>query len=350
MGEDIDVLYDFIHSGNPEKREHCNCEVRDKEMALGQDRLSGDYNAFWAGRDYMNDLGPLKCAVLMAHAFNDWNVMPEHSVRIYEALKKRGDVPVQCFFHQGGHGGPPPTSQMNRWFTRYLFGVENDVESDPKAWIVRESDNRSKPTAYADYPNPKAKPVMLNFTQGGNAVGGLSLVKKAAQGTEKLVDDVSKNGMALASMEKSENRLLFATPELTDAVHLSGTSTFKIRMASSKPAANLSVWMVSLPIKKGGKITDNIITRGWADPQNHESLTKSAPLEPGKYYELSFELQPDDQVIPAGQKIGLMIFSSDRDFTLWPKPGTELTVDVDNTSVAIPVVGGKDALEKAFKK
>ncbi len=23
----------------------------------------------------------------MAHAFNDWNVVPEHSVRIYEALK-----------------------------------------------------------------------------------------------------------------------------------------------------------------------------------------------------------------------------------------------------------------------
>ncbi len=29
----------------------------------------------------------IKAAVLMAHAFNDWNVVPEHSVRIYEALK-----------------------------------------------------------------------------------------------------------------------------------------------------------------------------------------------------------------------------------------------------------------------
>jgi hypothetical protein len=30
----------------------------------------------------------------------------------------------------------------------------------------------------------------------------------------------------------------------------------------------------------------------------------------------AFDLQPDDQVIEAGQRIGLMIFSSDRDFTL----------------------------------
>lgn len=27
--------------------------------------------------------------------------------------------------------------QMNRWFTRYLHDVQNDVENEPKAWIVR---------------------------------------------------------------------------------------------------------------------------------------------------------------------------------------------------------------------
>ena len=43
-----------------------------------------------------------------------------------------------------------------------------------------------------------------------------------------------------------------------------------------------------------------------------------------------------------------MIFSSDRDFTLWPEPGTELTVDLDATSLALPVVGGVAALRGAF--
>ena len=67
----------------------------------------------------------------------------------------------------------------------------------------------------------------------------------------------------------------------------------------------------------------------------------------GRFYELSFELQPDDQVIPAGQQIGLMIFCSDRDFTLWPTPGTELTVDLDATRLILPLVGGADAYLKA---
>ena len=81
--------------------------------------------------------------------------------------------------------------------------------------------------------------------------------------------------------------------------------------------------------------------------QNHESLRESKPLEPGKFYELSFDFQPDDQVIPVGQRIGLMIFSSDKDFTLWPKPGTELTGELGATSIELPVVGGPRALRRA---
>jgi X-Pro dipeptidyl-peptidase len=43
-----------------------------------------------------------------------------------------------------------------------------------------------------------------------------------------------------------------------------------------------------------------------------------------------------------------MIMSSDRDFTLWPKAGTELTVDVSQSSIVLPVVGGESALRKAI--
>lgn len=78
------------------------------------------------------------------------------------------------------------------------------------------------------------------------------------------------------------------------------------------------------------------------------SLAESEPLVPGRFYDVSFDLQPDDQVIPTGKRIGLMIFSSDREFTLRPDPGTELTVDLDGTSLVLPVVGGEAALRRAL--
>src|SRR5690606_27351270 len=347
MGEDIDVLYEFINSGRPERREHCNKKVRDGELAQGQDRLTGDYNDFWAGRDYANQLQAYRAATLMAHAFNDWNVMPEHSVRIYMALKNKG-VPCQIFFHQGGHGGPPPLPLMNRWFTRFLYGIENGVENDPKSWIVRERDRANQPTPYPDYPHPDAEPVVLHPVAGGRAVGGLALTRSGEQGKETLVDDASVPGARLAAAEESEHRLLYATPELAEPLHISGTARITIRLAANKPAANLSVWLVSLPWEQSRRITDNIITRGWADPQNHKSLRESEPLVPGRFYDLTFDLQPDDQVIAAGERIGLMVCSSARDLTLWPKPGSELTVDLDATALELPVVGGRAAFEKAI--
>ncbi len=351
LGEDVDVLYDFIHSGDESKRAHNNKVYRDTEIANGIDRKTGDYNKFWAGRDYLNDMKPMKAALFMAHGFNDWNVMPEHSYRIYKAAEDMG-LPVKIYYHQKGHGGPPPLAMMNKWFTKYLFGIENGIENGPKAWIVRENDDNNNPTSYANYPNPDAEKVTFKLKANSENEGMLTVEKIKKQGTLTLIDDYHFSGDSLAQLENSIHRLLFTTPILKEDLHLSGLSKLNIKLASSKPAANLSVWMVSLPWNKGKntKITDNIITRGWADPQNYKSITESEPLIPGKFYEMSFDLIPDDQIIPAGQQIGLMIFSSDNKFTLLPEPGTTLTVDLDGTSIEIPIVGGKEALNKAINK
>jgi len=351
LGEDIDVLYDFIHSGDESKRARNNQLIRDTEMKNGMDRITGDYNDFWAGRDYLNDMAGMKAALLMSHGFNDWNVMPLHSYRIYQKAKEMG-LPAQIYYHQDGHGGPPPIEMMNRWFTRYLHGIENGVEKDPKAWIVREQDKQDRPTPYADYPNPEAVDVRLYLQTGAPERGTLSLEKLANQGKEILVDNYSFSGSSLAQAEITDHRLIYLSPTLQEDVHISGTAKITVRLSSSKPAANLSVWLVSLPWTEGRntKITDNIITRGWADPQNHRSIRESEPVVPGEFYTLTFDLEPDDQIIPAGQQIGLMIFSSDREFTLWPHPGTELIVDLEGTRLVLPVVGGKQVLERSFVK
>ena len=348
LGEDIDVLYDFIHSGDEAKRARNNAVVREGEMARGMDRITGDYNDFWAGRDYLNDMGPMKAALFMSHGFNDWNVMPEHSYRIYNAAREKG-LPHQIYYHQDGHGGPPPLWMMNQWFTHYLHGVDNGVENNPRAWIVREHDDPQNPTPYADYPNPEAAPVTLFPGAGAPGYGALLPLKPQTAAQETLTDNYSFSGESLARAEFTEHRLLYLSPVLQEDLHISGTPKVTVKMASSKKAANLSVWLVSLPWEEGRGvvITDNIITRGWADLQNHRSLSESEPLEPGRFYEMTFELMPDDQVIKKGQQLGLMVFSSDRDFTLWPAPGTRLTLDLGGSSLTLPVVGGKAAWERA---
>ncbi|MGI9191246.1 MAG: CocE/NonD family hydrolase, partial [Chitinophagaceae bacterium] len=121
-GEDADVMFDLINTGKKSNRKIINRNVRDNIISEGIDRKTGDYNAFWDARDYLKKIDKMNAAMLMAHGFNDWNVMAEHSYRFYKAAKEKG-LPVQLYYHQGGHGGDPSMTMMNRWFTRYLHGI-----------------------------------------------------------------------------------------------------------------------------------------------------------------------------------------------------------------------------------
>jgi X-Pro dipeptidyl-peptidase len=64
----------------------------------------------------------------------------------------------------------------------------------------------------------------------------------------------------------------------------------------------------------------------------------------GRAYALRWDLQPDDHVFAAGHRIGLVVVSTDHDYTLRPKPGTRLTLDPSGSSIRLPVVGGAAAL------
>jgi X-Pro dipeptidyl-peptidase len=99
-----------------------------------------------------------------------------------------------------------------------------------------------------------------------------------------------------------------------------------------------------------------VIDHGWADIQNYKSLTKGGEyqskipgekLVPGKFYDVTFDLQPDDEFVPTGKQLGVMIMSSDREFTLWPRAGAQLTLDLAHSSFSIPIVGGTKALGQA---
>lgn len=365
IGEDVDVLYDFVASGDTATRATCDRLWKHGVFAgaRGQDRASGDYSEFWEARDLLPHVKDVRAAVLLVHGLNDYNVMPSHSVRIYEELVRRGK-PAALVFHPSGHGGGPPPDMTNRWFSHYLYGVDNGVETDPPFHVLSPAPMPRQPgqppfevKAFASYPVPGSVPVTLYGLPGGNGIGALS--QRASSGHEIIIDSVAVSGSANASRAASSTRLLYATGLLREAVHLSGTARVTLRVASSKPAANLSVWLVMLPYDStvvGSQGRVGVVTRGWADIQNYRSLTRGGdyrsktrgePLVPGRFYDVTFDLEPDDQIIPAGKQLGVMIMSSDAEFTLWPRPGTQLTVDLSRSSVTVPIVGGAAALTRA---
>lgn len=330
QGEDLDVLADAVYTRSDRRI----CRPVIDELARTQDRATGDYSPVWAERDYLRDVSSLRAATLVAHGLSDFNVTARNADRLYAALKAQG-VPHQIYLHQGGHGGAPTDQLMNRWFTRYLQNVDNGVERDPRAWIVREGASRTSPTPYADWPDPAARPVVLQPAGNGNAVGTLAQTG-AVRSTQRIVDDASITAQRLSEVSSSQSRLLFRSAALGRATRISGTPTVSLAVQVGAAQANMTALLVSYA--PNGAAT--ILTRGWADPSNAVSLSRQQRLNPHRTVNLQITLMPKDSVIPAGSRLGLVLLSSDREFTIRPARGTTLDVDLARTQLSLPVVGG----------
>lgn len=335
QGEDADVLAEYTYT----RPNQTICRPVIADIAATQDRVTGDYTPFWDARNYMNDIDSLKAAALVAHGNNDWNVMTKHAATFYEALRER-NVPHQLYWHQGGHGGSPPLIRTNRWFSRYLWDHMNGVENDPKAWVVREGQSSQNPTPYPEWPDPAAAAATLGFKPGAPGIGTLTF-QKVPDADETIVDNATVTPSSLMNSASSPNRLVFKTAPLLAPIRISGTPTISLDVAVDRTKANLTAHLVSYP---GGTGNGTVISRGWIDPENRNDPALTEAITPGVTYTFEFDMQPKDSVIAAGRRLGIMIISSDRDYTIRPAPGTELTVDLDESSVTLPIVGGEEAL------
>ncbi|HEX6021995.1 MAG TPA: CocE/NonD family hydrolase [Solirubrobacter sp.] len=375
QGEDLDVLADALTA-----RRICRPATRALKRVVGRD--TGDRTAVWRERAF--DLSRIKAATLVAHGGDDFNVMTKHAAQLYEAVKANG-TPHLIYLHRGGHGGEPPHFLTNLWLTRYLWGVENGVEALPRAWVVREpafcpsrtaivvgihSRTRTltvnsaaalrvgltvtlpgagerviaaipdptqvtlnarvrrvadgarlrvrcgpaNPTPYAEWPDPSAADTVINL-----------------RGAPVTFTDNGRVRSATALLRDRSHRFLHLTAPLPKRVRISGTPRVTLKVAFSKPRANLSVALVRLPDGK-------ILTRGWIDPQNRTADAVSEPVVPATFYTLTFALQPKDVIVPAGRRLGLMVFSTDREYTIRPAPGTRITLDPRASTLTLPLV------------
>ncbi|ASR37477.1 Xaa-Pro dipeptidyl-peptidase [Prauserella marina] len=344
QGEDADVLAEYVYT----RADKEICKPVIEELAARQDRVTGDYNAFWDERNYLDDAGKVRASVLAVHGLSDWNVTTSQVAAWYEALGEHG-VERKIWLHQSGHTDPLSLRRdewlatFNRWISHYLYDVDNGVEREPRATIQREDESW---TEEADWPAPGTRDVDVHPRPGGAERGGLD-VKTALRGkpvVERLTDDSGKTVEELVDLAASGNRLAYATPAARQPVRLSGTPVVDVRIAVDRPAANVTGVLVD----RAPDGTSRVITRGWADPQNRKGDHRTDRIRPGVSYDLSFGLQPQDYVLERGHVLEFVLLSSDHDFTLRPKPGTGLAMTLNKTTVSLPVVGGKASLRAAF--
>jgi X-Pro dipeptidyl-peptidase len=350
QGEDTDVLAAF--TGGPRMLPGGECDDVLTFLNRAQDRVTGDWSPFWQARDYLRRVGNVESSVFVVHGLNDWNVMTKAFAEWWYRLARRG-VPRKIWLHNGGHGGESATQDPadfavykrteNRWFDHWLFGVPNGIMSEPRASIEREDGTY---VHEADWPRPGASQATLYLSaRSATAPGELFTASPRWSREQGFVDrgrELDTDDVLIQNPDAAHpNRLIYRSPELGRDVRISGTPWVSLRMSiENRNAANLTAVLVDYA-PAGAPL---MVTRGWLDPQNRESLSRSEPIIRRREYRFRWDLQPDDFVFKAGHRIGLVVVSTDFDYTLRPLPGTELGLDPEDSEVSLPVVGGSSAL------
>jgi len=281
---------DFIHSGDESKEPNNNQTVRDTEMARSMDRATGDYNDFWASRDYIHDMVPNEsCIVDVRMAFNEMERDARAQlIGLWSARCQRDSCQIIYYIKTVMAG----RLHFRWWIVVYplpCMGCKMAWRQEAKSIYRPRRDEQSNPTAYARFPKSQL-PMWDNYLTGGAPQQYDGTWENKFRAQEPLVDNYSFQESALAQADYTEHSFdLSAVSGWTRSNsyfwHFRRLPWNCIR---NKPVGQpFGFWLISLPWnREGGRIKNHqtvfiSLPERWADPQNHAPYRKGEPLSAG---------------------------------------------------------------------
>ena len=386
-GDDCDLLAAYCNSRSFDEEDYAGIkegyEAYLEQMRSLEDPLSGDYNAFWDERNYMNQADQISCSAFLVHGLNDFNVRTKQFQLMVDAFEGAGQ-PVELILHQGSHSTPYQIEglsyyeRLGRWLAHYLYGVDNGAVEEA---VVMVQDNRDLSWSQYDSWN-EAKEAEVFYVGEGESSFTSDLSVTSFDTTQADVDEAWIEYCSDMVYAWEREIISGQTPasavytfDIPKDLHLSGTPLVTVKAAADQGTGILSAMLVDLApegmeavllgeytertetevveegaISVGGGLAEKdlltyvqretdqkVITRGWMDIQNRSSIYNVDVVEPGEFYTFTLQLQPMDYTVAAGHQLALVLYSIDPAVTYWPEQVTSFTVDNAATYVEIPV-------------
>lgn len=364
IGEDADVLAQECLSMKQDLAKYRQVsalwEAKRAKITQELDEASGNYNAFWHARNYLNAADQIKCDLILIHGLNDQNVKPKNP---YQLLEKLASSPVtkKVILHQGEHiyinnlASLDLTDMLNLWLSHKLYGLANQANENLPDCLVQQNttpDTWLTPTKWGSEKTTTltlTSSQELSLTAKGPLATALSFNDQLDQETfEFYTNDLTKWHDDLVAQKPAlkENSLRFVTPTLTTPLTINGVPKLKLRVASNTDYGLLSAMLVDLGTAKrlrkkptvlatkalnagfrwreddligfeyGPKTPYQIISKGHLNLQNRTAPWQNDALFPGKFYDIELSLQPTFYTLPQGRQLAVIIYATDLSATL----------------------------------
>lgn len=299
----------------------------------------GDYTAYWQERNYSKDASKVTAAVFFVHGFTDWNVKPDHILPFLNALPP--ETPRKAWLHNwtasdassDGHVYPRRDDwnvTMLRFLDETLKGIDTDLFEEP-AYEIQDSQGVWQ--WEETWPPARAEQTKYYFgVKEGQR--GLDPTAPFRSGFSTFID----NGQGPTAAGQLPNFVRYESAPLETDLHYSGVPRVHLQANSDRALGKIVVSI--LDIAPDG--TSRIINWGGLNMRHRIALEDPQPVVPNIVYELSIELHPQADVIPAGHKIGLTLAGGGNAFFSQPWQSQITVLEDEHAYLELPVINTFD--------
>ena len=263
---------------------------------------------YWEERRYRDAIVKrYRGSVFLIQGLQDWNVNPGQQFPWIWELEDRG-VYVKYMLGQWGHAWPHSNGDrmdwadiLKNWFDHWLKD-DKSVSLGPR---VQVQDDTEKWRNASSWPDGRTVGFFLNPDH--------ELSEKPAResSSETIAADPFHMQGGYWTSASTENMACvpgtctyFETAPFKEEFRIAGVPRVDLTVVPSGPAGYLSVYLYAAS-------EDGMDRLGWGqfDLRFRKSSTQPEPVQPGQELKLSFDMQPLDAVVEAGERLYLVVSS-----------------------------------------
>jgi putative CocE/NonD family hydrolase len=322
-------------------------------------------DSYWRHASVCEDYQDVRCPVLASSGWADG--YSNAVIRLLAHL----DVPrkglIGPWSHKFPHLGEPGPAigylqELVRWWDHWLKGVDNGVMDGPmlSTWM---QDSMPPSTSYEErpgrwvvepeWPSPHVREVthpleryrIRPATDGGAGEAGEALTVRSplsvGQFGGKWASYNAPPDLPYDQREEDGGSLVFETGPLTERVEILGSPSVQLDLSVSEPVAQVAARLSD--VAPDGAATR--VTYGLLNLTHHAGTDTPEPLEPGRRYRATVQLNGVAQAFPPGHRIRLSLSTSYWPLA-WPPPRPVLlSVHENSSTLTLPLRTAEEAGE-----
>jgi X-Pro dipeptidyl-peptidase len=242
-------------------------------------------------------------------------------VELYRALPD--GVLKRLYMFQGAHGSPRAANWqplLDRFLERTLEDVPNGIEAEPP--VLTEGRSASEPStgfrAEASWPPPGTEPRALRLGSGEATFTDL------ATSTEE---------RSTRMPEAQTDWFFFKGEPLAADTRMTGSARLRLTLELNRDHGHLTPVLVD--VAPDG--TTKTVSRGFLNLLYRNGLRRWEAVPPNEPVRATVTFKPQDQIFRAGHRIGVLVQGSNTVWAVPDDPGATYTLDLDQSSLVLPL-------------